>query len=457
MNKIVVIGADATGMKAAAKLRRGDPQAQITVVDKSDLISYGACGMPYYVSGEIDHINKLMSTTSGKLRDAAYFKSTKNIVVLTKTLATKIDRAGKRIIATDLSTGEENLLPYDKLVIATGASAVKPALPGIGLGNIHPIWHPHDAVAIRDSVDQGRFKNAVVVGAGVVGLEMAAALKRQGLNVTVIVRKDRVFTAFLDEEVAKIVTEYVRDKGITILTSENVQQFIGDTVVTAVETDQRAIPADLVVLAIGVKPNVELARAAGLAIGATGGIAVNECMQTSDPDIYAGGDCVETTNMITGKKVFAPMGSTASKQGRIIGENLSGGNTVFRGVLNTVIVKVMDLSVGKVGLTEQNAKENGYEYATVTVEEHDRPHYMPEARLITLKLIADAKTRKILGAQAFGEGEVAKRIDIIAATLTLGGTIDDLSDMDLAYAPPFSNPIDTVAVAANLLMNTLSD
>ncbi|MBP1765296.1 MAG: npr, partial [Firmicutes bacterium] len=246
-------------------------------------------------------------------------------------------------------------------------------------------------------------------------------------------------------------------KGITILTSENVQQFIGDTVVTAVETDQRAIPADLVVLAIGVKPNVELARAAGLAIGATGGIAVNEYMQTSDPDIYAGGDCVETTNMITGKKVFAPMGSTASKQGRIIGENLCGGNAVFRGVLNTVIVKVMDLSVGKVGLTEQNAKENGYEYATVTVEEHDRPHYMPEARLITLKLIADAKTRKILGAQAFGEGEVAKRIDVIAATLTLGGTIDDLSDMDLAYAPPFSNPIDTIAVAANLLMNTLSD
>ncbi len=455
MNKIVVIGADATGLKAAAKLRRSDPKVQITVVDKSDLISYGACGMPYYVSGEIDHINKLMSTTHGKLRNAAYFKSTKNIDVLTKTLATAIDRTGKMVIVKDLLTGAERSLPYDKLVIATGASPVKPALPGIALDNIHQIWHPHDAVAIRNSVDQGQFKNAVIVGAGVVGMEMAAALKRQGLNVTVIVRKDRVFTAFLDEEIAKAVTEYVREKGITILTLENVQQFIGDTAVTAVQTDQRAIPADLVVLAIGVSPNVELARAAGLEIGATGAIVVNEYLQTSDPDIYAGGDCVETTNMVTRKKVFAPMGSTASKQGRIIGENLCGGNAVFRGVLNTVIVKVMGLSVGKVGLTEQNAKDNKYEYASVTVEEHDRPHYMPEARLITLKLIADTKTRKILGAQAFGEGEVAKRIDVLAATLTLGGTIDDLSDMDLAYAPPFSSPIDNIAVAANLLMNTL--
>ncbi|MBP2641866.1 MAG: CoA-disulfide reductase [Firmicutes bacterium] len=456
MEKFVVIGAVAAGLKAAAKLRRGNPKAQITVVDKSDLISYGACGMPYYVSGDVDHINQLMTTTYGALRDVAYFKNVKDIDVLTKTLATKIDRDNKTVTVKNLTTEEESILPYDKLVIATGASPLKPPLPGIDLGNIHQLWHPDDAKAIRKGLEQGKFNSAVIIGAGLVGMEMAEALKVWELDVTVIEMKDRVFPAFLDEEIAESVAKYAREKGINILTSEKVQRFIGDTVVSEVETDQRTIPADLVILSVGVRPNVELARAAGLEIGVTGAIAVNDHLQTNDPDIYAGGDCVETINMITGKKVFAPMGSTANKHGRIIGENLCGGNAAFRGVLNTVIVKVMDLSVGKVGLNEQNAKDNGYEYISVMVGGHDRPHYMPDAKLMTLKLIVDAKTRKVLGAQAFGEGEIAKRIDIIAATITLGGTIDDLFDMDLAYAPPFSGPIDNVAVAANAMMNKLA-
>ena len=456
MKKIVIIGADATGLKAASKIRRCDSKAQITVIDKSDIISYGACGLPYYVSGEIEHINKLMMTADGEIRDAAYF-NTKHIDVLTRTLATKIDRNNKMVTVKNLITEEESLLPYDKLVIATGASPVKPPLPGIELGNIHQFWHPHDAIIIRQGLEEGIFKNGVIIGAGLVGMEMAAALKMRGLNVTVIVRKDRVFTAFLDEEVAKQVTEYFREKGIAILIFENVQKFIGDTVVNQVRTDKQTIPADLVVLTIGTNPNVELARTAGLNIGATGAIVVNQYMQTSDPDIYAGGDCVETTSIITGKKVYSPLGSIANKHGRIIGENICGYRVAFRGVLNTVIVKVMDLSVGKVGLNEQEAKTNGYNYITVTIRDYDRPHYMPEAKIITLKLIADAKTRKVLGAQAFGEGEIAKRIDVIAATLTLGGTIDDLSGMDLSYSPPFSSPIDNVAVAADVIMNKLND
>ena len=456
MEKFVVIGAVAAGLKAAAKLRRGNPKAQITVVDKSDLISYGACGMPYYVSGDVDNINQLMTTTYGALRDTAYFKNVKDIDVLNKTLATKIDRGNKTVTVKNLVTEEENILPYDKLVIATGASPLKPPLPGIDLENIHQLWHPNDAKEIRKGLEQGKFNSAVIIGAGLVGMEMAEALKVWELDVTVIEMKDRVFPAFLDEEIAESVAKYAREKGINILTSEKVQRFIGDTVVSEVETDKRTIPADLVILSVGVRPNVELARAAGLELGVTGAIAVNDHMQTNDPNIYAGGDCVESTNMITGKKVFAPMGSTANKHGRIIGENLCGGNASFRGVLNTVIVKVMDLSVGKVGLNEQNAKDNGYEYISVMVGGHDRPHYMPDAKLMTLKLIVDVKNRKVLGAQAFGEGEIAKRIDIVAATITLGGTIDDLFDMDLAYAPPFSGPIDNVAVAANAMMNKLA-
>ncbi len=456
MERLVVIGAVAAGLKAAAKFRRSNPKAKITVVDKSELISYGACGMPYYVSGDVDNVNQLMTTTYGALRDVAYFKTVKDIDVLNKTLATKIDRENKTVTVKNLSTNEESILPYDKLVIATGASPLKPPLPGIDLGNIHQLWHPNDAKAIRKGLEQGKFNSAVIIGAGLVGMEMAEALKLWELDVTVIEMKDRVFPAFLDEEIAESTAKYAREKGINILTSEKVQRFIGETVVNEVETDKRTIPADLVILSVGVRPNVELARAAGLEIGVTGAIAVNDHLQTSDPDIYAGGDCVETTNIITGKKVFAPMGSTANKHGRIIGENLTGGNAAFRGVLNTVIVKIMDLAVGKVGLNEQNAKEQGYEYISVMVGGHDKPHYMPGAKLITLKLIADVKTRKILGAQAFGEGDIAKRIDVIAAALTFGGTVDDLFDMDLAYAPPFSGPIDNVAVAANAMMNKLS-
>ncbi len=455
MKKVVIIGADATGLKAASKIRKSDSKAQITVIDKSDFISYGACGMPYYISGEIDHINKLMLTSDGVMRDAAYFKKTRDITVQTKRLATKIDREKKMITVKNLLTKEESLLPYDKLVIAAGASPAKPSLPGIELGNVHQFWHPSDAIIIHQGLEEGKFTNAVVVGAGLVGMEMAAALKSKGLNVTVIIRKDRVFTAFLDEDIARQVTEYVREKGIHVVTSENVQQFFGDTVVTGVQTDKQTIPADLVILTVGINPNVELARAAGLEIGVTGAISVNAHMQTSDPDIYAGGDCVETTNMITGKKVYSPLGSVANKHGRVIGENICGYPSIFHGVLNTAIVKVMNLTVGKVGLNERDAQEHGYQYAAVTIEEYDRPHYMPEAKLITLKLIADVKTRKVLGAQAFGEGEVAKRIDVLAAVLTLGGTLDDLIDMDLAYAPPFSNPIDNVAVAAGVLMNKL--
>jgi len=456
MESIIVIGAVAAGLKAASKLRRCNPKAQITVIDKSEIISYAACGMPYYVSGDVDQINQLTSTPAGAQRTPGFFKNVKDITVLTKTLATKIDRDHKTITARNLATDEETVFPYTKLVIATGASPLKPPLPGIDLGNIYQLWHPDDAKAVRNGLDQGKFKNAAIIGAGLVGMEMAEALKKRGLNVTVIEMKDRVFPAFLDEDIAEAVAKYVRGKGISVLTSEKVQRFTGNITVENVETDQRIVPADLVILAVGVRPNVELARAAGLEIGITGAIAVNEYMQTSDPDIYAGGDCVETTNMITGKKGFAPMGSTANKQGRIIGENLAGSRTAFRGVLNTAIVKVMDLSVGKVGLNEQNAKENNYDFVTVMVTNHDRPHYMPGAKPITLKLIVDIKTRKLLGAQAFGEGEIAKRIDVIAATLTLGGTIDDLFAMDLAYAPPYSNPIDNVAIAANSMMNKLA-
>ena len=456
MKKIVVIGGVAAGLKAAAKARRCDPAALITVVEKGKIISYGACGLPYYVAGDVEDIGRLMATPAGAMRNPAFFKNVKDITVLTETLATAIDRAAKQVRVKNLANGEESVLPYDKLVIATGSRPIKPPLPGGDLANIHQLWHPDDAQAVRAGLERGKFTNAVIIGAGLVGLEMAEALKLWDVNVTIVEMKDQIFPAFLDEEVALAVAKYAGEQGLTVLTEERVERFTGDGAVQAVVTDKRTIPADLVILAAGVKPNVELAQSAGLAIGPSGAIAVDEHMLTSDPDIYAGGDCAENTHIISGEKLFSPMGSTANKHGRVIGENLSGGDARFRGILGTVVVKVMDMTVGKTGLTERDARRLGYEYATVMTGGHDRPHYMPGAKLITVKLIADAKTGRLLGAQAFGEGEVAKRIDVAATAMTMGAKVDDLDAVDHAYAPPYSLPIDSIAVAAHSLLSKVA-
>ncbi|WP_371367419.1 NADH peroxidase [Sporomusa rhizae] len=456
MQKILIIGGVAAGLKAAAKARRCDPNAIITVVEKGDMISYGACGMPYYIAGDVDSITDLMKTSAGAIRNRDFFKNVKNIEVLANTLATNIDRKGKKVTVKNLEDGKESFLLYDKLVIATGAFPIKPDLPGIELANIYQLWHPNDAKAIRQGLEGQRFNKAVIIGAGLVGMEMAEALKQWELDVTIIEMKDQIFPAFLDQEFARLAAKHVQESGITILTGEKVKGFSGEPMVTAVETEQRSIPADLVILAMGARPNVELARSAGLAIGTTGGILVDEYLRTNDPDIYAGGDCVENVNMLTREKVFAPMGSTANKHGRIIGENLCGGAAKFRGVLNTVVVKVLDINVGKTGINETDAKRLGYEYITVVTAGYDKPHYMPDAKLMSVKLIVDAKTRKVLGMQAVGEGDVSKRVDAVATALVFGGTIDDLFDIDLSYAPPYNSPIDNVAVAASAVMNKLA-
>ena len=452
---ILVIGAVAAGLKSAAKARRDDPNAQITVLERGEMISYGACGMPYVVSGDVESIQHLLMTPVGVVRTPAFFKNTKNIDIRTRSEALSIDRAQKKVTVKDLSTGEQSEMPYDQLVLATGASPIQLSLPGVELGNIFQMWHPNDAKAVSELLETGKVKNAVVMGAGLVGIEMAEAFQRRGVHTVVIEMQPQLFPAMLDLEIALAVEKYAVEKGIEVRTNEKVTQFIGNGVVHSVVTDKGSLAADVVIQAVGVRPNVALAKMAGLSIGPSGAIAVNEQMQTNDPDIYAGGDCAENTHMITHKKMFTAMGSTANKHGRVIGENLCGSNVRFRGILGTGVVKLLELNIGKSGLTEREAKEAGYEYITTMTTGHDRAHYMPGAKPITIKLIAEVKTRKILGMQAFGEGEVAKRVDVVASLMTLGGTIDDLFDADLSYAPPYNSPIDNAAVAANTLMNKI--
>ncbi|NCB75830.1 MAG: pyridine nucleotide-disulfide oxidoreductase [Negativicutes bacterium] len=451
MQRIVVIGGVAAGLKAAAKVRRLDAEAQITVLERGELVSYGACGLPYFIGGEVEQVRQLMSSPSGALRTPEFFKKAKNLDVLTRMEAVAIEREAKIVHALNLETGAKQQFAYDKLVLATGASPLKPAWPGVEKENIFHVWRPQDAAAIRRGLETQKYEKAVVIGAGLIGLEIAEALRMWDVDVTVVEMKNQLFPALLDEDMAQELELSLAAKGLQFLKEEAVEAFGGDAQVREVKTDKRTLTADLVILALGARPNVELARQAGLEIGTSGAIAVNEYLQTSDKAIFAGGDCAENTHRVSGEKVFLPMGSTANKHGRVIGENLCGAGVKFGGVLGTAAVKLFEMQVGRTGLNERQGAAAGFECVSVTVAGYDRPHYMKAARKVLLKLTADAVSRQLLGMQAWGEGDVVKRVDVAAMALSLGATVDKLFDADLAYSPPFNSPIDMLAVAANKL------
>ncbi|MDD3157223.1 FAD-dependent oxidoreductase [Anaeromusa sp.] len=451
MQRIVVIGGVAAGLKAAAKVRRLDAEAQITVLERGELVSYGACGLPYFIGGEVEQVRQLMSSPSGTLRTPEFFKKAKNLDVLTRMEAVAIEREAKIVHALDLKTGVKRQFAYDKLVLATGSSPIKPAWPGVEKENIFHVWRPQDATAIRRGLEEQKYEKAVVIGAGLIGLEIAEALRMWDVDVTVVEMKNQLFPALLDEDMAQELELSLAAKGLQFLKEEAVEAFGGDAQVREVKTDKRTLTADLVILALGARPNVELARQAGLEIGTSGAIAVNEYLQTSDKAIFAGGDCAENTHRVSGEKVFLPMGSTANKHGRVIGENLCGAGVKFGGVLGTAVVKLFEMQVGRTGLNERQGAAAGFECVSVTVAGYDRPHYMKAARKVLLKLTADAVSRQLLGMQAWGEGDVVKRVDVAAMALSLGATVDKLFDADLAYSPPFNSPIDMLAVAANKL------
>jgi len=449
-NRIVIIGGVACGPKTAARARRCDPKAKITIVEQGTLVSYASCGLPYYVSGAVQRRNALL------VRSVQDFKNIGDIDVLLGTRADAIDRTGHAVRVTDLASGQSKSLEYDRLVIATGTNPVMPQLDGRDLAGIHPLKDVADADGILGQVTTAGLRKAVIVGAGLIGIEMAEVLLTRGLEVTLIEALNRVLPAALDDEIAAPLARYLSRKGVAIRLGERVVRFEGkDGRVCRVLTDKGAIDADLVIMAIGVRPNVALARDAGLAIGPTGAISVNEALQTSDPDIYAGGDCVESTNLITGTKVCLPMGSTANKHGRVIGTNITGGHETFPGVLGTTVVKAMDYHVGRTGLGEKEARDVGFDVVTALVAGTDRPNYYPGSRDIMLKLIADRKTGRVLGGQGTGRGEIAKRVDVLATAITLGCNLDTLADIDLGYAPPYNTPLDPVHQAANVIKNKL--
>ncbi len=455
--KIVVIGGSAAGPKAAARARRMAEDAEITVIQRDADLSMASCGYPYYVGGCFDDRNMLLCTPTGVVRDPMFFLNAKNIKARTRTEAVRIDRAAKTIAVRDLATGATEDVPYDKLVIATGANPKLPPVPGHDLDGITTLQSMDDADYLRKIADEKKITRAVVIGGGLIGIETCEALQLAGVHITVIELLPQLLT-FLDRELALLVEDHVRSKDANVITENGLAEFLGqDGKLVGVKLQNGAeLPCELAVVAIGVSPNTKLAREAGLQIGETGGITVNGYMQTSDPNVYAVGDCVETVNRITGRKTLAPYGDLANLQGRVAGSHLASGvSPMFPGTVQTGICKVFDFGAGSTGLSERAAGEAGFnDIETVINASPDKPGFM-DGKLLVTKLIVNRKDGKLLGAQCVGPGDVSKQIAQWAIAIQGGLTVDDMMNADLPYAPPFSLAIDHAIATAHIMHNKL--
>ena len=456
---IVVIGAVALGPKAACRFKRLEPQSKVIMVDKDDIISYGGCGIPYFISGDVSDPNQLQETSFHMLRDKKFFKEAKDIEVLTKTEALKIDRDEKCVLIKDLVTHKESVLPYDKLVLATGSRPKRLDIPGTDLEGVFAVSNMNSAIAIKNIISSGGVDKALIIGGGFIGLEMAEALTDMwGIETTVIEITDQLLPGLISFNLAQIVKHHLEEREVSVRLGEKVERLEGNGKVERAVTTKGTLDVDLVIVAVGTEPNSDLARAAGLDISPKGAIVVNSKMQTSDPDIFAGGDCVEVTNLMTGKPAYYPLGSMANRQGRIIGSNLAGGNVEFPGAVGSFVVKVFDLSVAAAGLSIEVSRREGFDAISALVVQFDRAHFYPEKDLMTLELVVERTSGRVLGIQGvgpMGDGTVG-RINAVASVLKYKPTAVDIGNLEVAYSPPFSAAMDILNALGNTAENILA-
>ncbi len=452
--RVVIIGGVSAGPKAAAKIIRLMPNADVTVLDKGSVLSYAGCGLPYYVAGVVRDQRGLISSPAGDVRDPVFFRSVKNIHVRNQTEAVGIDRDNKQVRVRDLRNGGESWLPYDKLLIATGSSPILPPHLDTRPSNVFTLHGVRDAEGIKTVLAGGRARDVVIVGGGLIGIEMTEALVNRGSRVTIIEKMPHILS-IVDPDISLLVERHLEQRGVRIVTGEHVEGFEGAEEVTGVRTRSGVYAADMVILATGVKPNTKLAEDAGLEIGSTQAIAVDSSLRTSDPDIFAAGDCAQTIHRLTGRPCWFPLGSTANKQGRVAAVNICGGNDTFPGVAGSIICKVFDYCVARTGLAEQEARDLGCDVMTVLVPGPDRAHFMPDAKPLLLKLIVDRNSRRLLGAQATGPGAADKRIDVATMAIVSDMTVDAVANLDMCYAPPYSSAMDNLITAANVARNKL--
>ncbi len=445
---IVIIGGDAAGMSAASKAKRLKPDLEVIVFERDQHISYAACGMPYWLGGVIDSDEKL------KALPLEVARKKRGIDVRIRHEVTAIDLASKSVQVTNLETGESFAQPYDKLLIATGASAVKPPIPGLDLPGVFTLRSLTDAQRIHAYMERTQPRRAVVIGAGYIGLEMAEAMRDRQMETTVVEMLPHIMPNF-DPDMVGEVAEHLAEKGVKVLVETRVTgvQQAGDHLEVATSASPEPIPADMVIVSTGVRPNVELARDAGIRLGETGAIWVDKQLRTSAPDVFAAGDCVEYYHRVLERNVWIPLAPSANKGGRIAGENMVGGQVEFPGILGTAIVKVFDDTMALTGVTEGQAQENEALFgpvASVVITDRDRAGYYPGAQPIRVKIVFQQQGGRILGAQIVSRGMAGKRIDTFVAAITARMTLAEFAMLDLAYAPPFSPVYDPVLVAANV-------
>ena len=446
--KVLVLGGVAAGTKIAAKLMREDRANEVIVLNKGKNISYAGCGLPYYVGHVIENKEELIVNTPLK-----YEKLT-GVKVLTEVEAINVEPEAKKVTAVDLKTQETKEYTYDKLVIAVGASPVKPPIEGCDLENVFFMRTPEDAIRLRETIDAGGIKKAVVVGAGYIGLEITENLKTLGVRPFVLDMAPQILAPGFDKEMADYAEGKLSESGIPVVTGVAVTAIEGNGKVEKVVTSKKAYKADLVVLSAGIRPNTAFLKDTGLEMF-KGTILTNEYGETNLPDIYAAGDCAMVHNAITGKAAWSPMGSTANIAGRVIAQNMMGAKISYRGTLGTAVCKLPGINVGRTGLTEVQAREEGFDSISVVTIVDEKAHYYPGAGLLAVKMIADRKTERLLGVQVVGDGAVDKVVDIAVTGIMLKGTLTQLSDLDFAYAPPFSTAIHPFAHTLNVLKNKL--
>ncbi|PRX34709.1 NADPH-dependent 2,4-dienoyl-CoA reductase/sulfur reductase-like enzyme [Orenia metallireducens] len=439
--KIVVIGGVAAGTSAAARAKRINPEAEIVIFERDSDISYSGCGLPYYISNIVEARDGVIIYTPER------FEAKKGAEVKAQHSVEDILVDRKEIVVRDILRNEVKRVSYDKLLIATGASPIVPEIKGIDLDNIFPLRNVHNADRIIDYIQLNQPKKAVVIGGGYIGLELTESLLEYGIEVSVVEKAHQLLTN-LDADMAEIVAEHLEAKGVELILGDGVVEFQGDKSVKRVITESgQELDCDFVILAIGVRPNTDLAKRAGIECGNTGAIKVNSKMETNIADIYAAGDCVESINLITGQPIWVPLGSTANKHGRVAGSNLCGVEDQFKGILGTAITKVCDLAVGCTGLTVREAEEKGYKVVSSVIKAGNHAGYYPGYTKINIKLVVEQDSGRILGGQIVGKDGVDKRVDVLATAIHNEMKAAELIDLDLSYAPPFSVPKDGLMIA----------
>lgn len=443
--RILVIGAVAAGTSAAAKARRNTEDAEIVIYEKDSYISYSGCGMPYFLGGEVNDGKELTP------RDPLFFKTKYNVDIFIGHEVLSIDKEKKTLEVKNLETGNVFTDIYDKLIIATGARSVIPPIKGKEKEHVFSLRNIGDMYKIKKFIDEKNPKKAVIVGTGFIGLELTENFKNIGIDVTLVEMLPQV-TPGLDSDMAIYVEKALEKNGVLVITGNSANEIEDDKVILA---DKREVEADIVIIATGVRPNVDLAVEAGIKLGTLGAIAVNTKMETSEKDIYAAGDCIEQFHLVTGKPVYRPLGSTANKTGRIAGNNAAGGELEFRGILGTGIFKVFNLTVAQTGLTEKEALKEGYDISVSHNIKPNKPEYLGGKEMV-IKSIADKKDGRLLGVEIVGEEGVDKRIDVFATLITFGAKVSDLVHLDLAYAPPFSTTKDPVMYTGMIQDNAIN-